>query len=719
MSSSASSARNAAIHATPQQTPPSLKRKASDLSFSTPPPSKTSRIRGTQATATRGPLEIKVRMPVTMPPSPPLSEGEAPTDLVRSISPPPPSPDLCSSSPELSKLALYIDEATGEANLSASSPNSASLPSLSYGSSSASSSDSFGSFGSMSNTSGVTGPSSYVVKANVPGIGRCIFQRSVLLAKLGEEAAHKAISAAEALTLRRSPLFDGKPGLWRTGSLDSSRNGTPAPVVGAAVRSAELVRRWLEQDKDGEEVEEATLRQGTFFLPGQAYPSMDDEEDWYAKEDSEDFVVSQGGKSIRVLRKRNKDLNDPSRPRSRTSSNRSGKHGGDGAVTCVCKQPDQDCDMVQCDSCRGWFHLHCLEIASIDDIPQDRDWFCYRCSGGPMPHVRVSSFKNRRPLNYHPLPDWHNQPTGIPCPPMLVQSSPHIPRAASFGLFNPHLTLHGSNPATPLQSGQQSHTRSDKRSTHLWYQSQTPYSGRPDPASYVSYSPKTPAVGSVVEPRSRIPSFNLDSYYNDEALIGTEGYLGNGWHNPCGMQTPSRSAGVSLAHDWSYPMPTSFKRNTSASSAHQDFFQKLHTATPKQHVTFESPSAGSPLPNRSTHQRVRSGQSHLSNSPFLGQPHPRHSAIKLAPPAMARAGSGLGIGFGDGAFSLKYAQETGLAARCEQAVSFDSSSSSLSFCLVCDTPAYEAMFPVVTCLRSVYVKSRIVHVYRNHPKLHC
>ncbi|KAK7064863.1 hypothetical protein R3P38DRAFT_2826799 [Favolaschia claudopus] len=50
-------------------------------------------------------------------------------------------------------------------------------------------------------------------------------------------------------------------------------------------------------------------------------------------------------------------------------------------VLCICRgKYDEDGDVVQCDTCNTWYHLHCLGIPSIADLgPEDDPWFCEGC----------------------------------------------------------------------------------------------------------------------------------------------------------------------------------------------------------------------------------------------------------------------------------------------------------------------------------------------------
>lgn len=66
-----------------------------------------------------------------------------------------------------------------------------------------------------------------------------------------------------------------------------------------------------------------------------------------------------------------------------------------GSVGCICEAGDDGEPMVQCDKCSTWFHLECLEL---DDETLPSEWFCFRCTGGPLPVAvqRALNKANRR-----------------------------------------------------------------------------------------------------------------------------------------------------------------------------------------------------------------------------------------------------------------------------------------------------------------------------------
>ncbi|KAJ6573800.1 hypothetical protein DFH09DRAFT_1456006 [Mycena vulgaris] len=53
----------------------------------------------------------------------------------------------------------------------------------------------------------------------------------------------------------------------------------------------------------------------------------------------------------------------------------------DEEVTCVCHNGDDDSEVVQCDQCSTWYHLHCIGIRSIAELGHEEDpWFCEACT---------------------------------------------------------------------------------------------------------------------------------------------------------------------------------------------------------------------------------------------------------------------------------------------------------------------------------------------------
>ena len=52
----------------------------------------------------------------------------------------------------------------------------------------------------------------------------------------------------------------------------------------------------------------------------------------------------------------------------------------DDDVVCICNGAYDGRQLVQCDGCQTWYHLHCIGIKSIDELGREEDpWFCYSC----------------------------------------------------------------------------------------------------------------------------------------------------------------------------------------------------------------------------------------------------------------------------------------------------------------------------------------------------
>ena len=49
----------------------------------------------------------------------------------------------------------------------------------------------------------------------------------------------------------------------------------------------------------------------------------------------------------------------------------------DVEVFCSCLMPESYGNMIQCDKCEHWYHIHCVNLSSI---PRDTEiWNCYSC----------------------------------------------------------------------------------------------------------------------------------------------------------------------------------------------------------------------------------------------------------------------------------------------------------------------------------------------------
>lgn len=84
-------------------------------------------------------------------------------------------------------------------------------------------------------------------------------------------------------------------------------------------------------------------------------------------------------------------------------------------VDCVCDRGDDGKPMVRCEDCITWFHLACLGIPSLKQLP--KEWFCYRCTGeatprdGPSPSKRTKLHPASTPTLIKPsTPILYNEP---------------------------------------------------------------------------------------------------------------------------------------------------------------------------------------------------------------------------------------------------------------------------------------------------------------------
>ncbi|KAG5646913.1 hypothetical protein DXG03_001989 [Asterophora parasitica] len=69
----------------------------------------------------------------------------------------------------------------------------------------------------------------------------------------------------------------------------------------------------------------------------------------------------------------------------------------DDEVLCICNGRDDGRELVQCDGCETWYHLHCIGIKDITHLGKEEDpWFCHHCDR----HRRLPSSEPE--LSYEP-----------------------------------------------------------------------------------------------------------------------------------------------------------------------------------------------------------------------------------------------------------------------------------------------------------------------------
>ncbi|KAF9188332.1 myeloid lymphoid or mixed-lineage leukemia 5 (trithorax, ) [Haplosporangium sp. Z 767] len=89
---------------------------------------------------------------------------------------------------------------------------------------------------------------------------------------------------------------------------------------------------------------------------------------------------------------------------SEVSDDEAAVAGEEGIIKCVCGTKDDEGTMVQCDECKAWLHLECLDL-SEDDVPDE--YFCPTCTGQPLsgnggkPSKAIKEKSNAEPSRRH------------------------------------------------------------------------------------------------------------------------------------------------------------------------------------------------------------------------------------------------------------------------------------------------------------------------------
>ncbi|KAF9961727.1 myeloid lymphoid or mixed-lineage leukemia 5 (trithorax, ) [Mortierella alpina] len=63
----------------------------------------------------------------------------------------------------------------------------------------------------------------------------------------------------------------------------------------------------------------------------------------------------------------------------------------EGIIMCVCGSREDEGGMIQCDKCKVWLHLECVDLTE-NDVPED--FFCPPCQGLPTPSSGGKSFRH-------------------------------------------------------------------------------------------------------------------------------------------------------------------------------------------------------------------------------------------------------------------------------------------------------------------------------------
>ncbi|KIK16254.1 hypothetical protein PISMIDRAFT_270089 [Pisolithus microcarpus 441] len=129
--------------------------------------------------------------------------------------------------------------------------------------------------------------------------------------------------------------------------------------------------------------------------------------------------------SLRLLRRRNTD-ND----------------GDGGEVVCICNEPDDERDSVQCDACQIWYHLDCIGIRSTSELGREEDpWFCANCAETKTPPPVVLSL---------------SEPTFVPTDDKIIGDASYDLPFLQAGL-NPSPTTHWTSSVRPPKTPPGSH----------------------------------------------------------------------------------------------------------------------------------------------------------------------------------------------------------------------------------------------------------------------
>ena len=139
-------------------------------------------------------------------------------------------------------------------------------------------------------------------------------------------------------------------------------------------------------------------------------------------------------------------------------------------VVCICNGKDDGRELVQCDDCQTWYHLHCIGIKNIAELGREEDpWFCREC----MARCRSPSTE---PDNFIV-----REPTLVP-----TDSETHRHRSEDMPFYQPPLqespNWHSYRmPKTPTRAAYNSHPESN----HSWIDSD---SSRPGPSTPRHYT---------------------------------------------------------------------------------------------------------------------------------------------------------------------------------------------------------------------------------------
>lgn len=142
----------------------------------------------------------------------------------------------------------------------------------------------------------------------------------------------------------------------------------------------------------------------------------------------------------------------------------------DDEMVCICNGKDDGRELVQCDTCQTWYHLHCIGIKNIAELGREEDpWFCRGC-------IARCRSPSTEPDNW--------EPTLVP-----TDSEMHRHRSGDMPFYQPLLqespNWHSSRmPKTPTRIAYNSHPDSN-RSLSSWIDSDSSRPGPSTPRHYI------------------------------------------------------------------------------------------------------------------------------------------------------------------------------------------------------------------------------------------
>ncbi|GAA5995851.1 hypothetical protein JCM5350_008205 [Sporobolomyces pararoseus] len=349
----------------------------------------------------------------------------------------------------------------------------------------------------------------------------------------------------------------------------------PGPSLSSKVSK---LQSWLDDD-DSEEEESVVKATSEKKNAAVAVDGKKEEE-----EDSE-MEIRVGGKTVKVLRKRQLEENDGEDETTTTLSPK-GK-GKQRAAECLCGEmvstEESSHGTVSCSLCETSFHLACLNVNSRRHLPLE--WTCERCNSTPSPKGAIETPQKRPRTLPEMTPPPSNEPTFV--------SSTFSPNPRGNFAFLPDVALAPSPTSSPKRQFATVPTSPTLLSNSKVSIPATPHFGKDsDPRS--DYSPCSPLFNR--KSRNRLVSGVFDSapFANEWAAEGGGGGGVNLFdsHNPFGdshdwhdiTMTPSRGLGSSTSggglNGWETPFAS---RSRQPSTLHPQTLPHHHR-TPSQDI---------------------------------------------------------------------------------------------------------------------------------------